>query len=266
MQNWFRLTLASFICLNAISYADVTDLELTREYSYYSNGKLSIERVYDKDEILTQTRYYYYGKYGISAIEEIFHYKNGNVNNLFAYEYKNGNLVKVHKAKKVWNYSNGTTKYEAVKDSIEYQYNRYGNLVYSYQYRYGDSFLNLFETRHEYDSSGKLTLVTVSHKGSPFEKAKCGYDSDGKLIEEVLTSDFGFPVNIKYEYDGNLLYSSNITVDGWLAVKAKYEYNSAGQLIRIYQFGYAFFRGYCRPLHSEIAFAHKQKYSFYEGF
>lgn len=260
MQNWFRLTLASFICLNAISYADVTDLELTREYSYYSNGKLSIERVYDKDEILTQTRYYYYGKYGISAIEEIIHRNDGNVNNLFAYEYKNGNLVKVHKVKKVWNYSNGTTKYEAVKDSsIEYQYNRYGNLVYSYRYRS----LDLYKTRHEYDSSGKLTLVTASRNGNPFEEAKCGYDSDGKLIEEVLTGDFGFPVNIKYEYNGNLLYSSNITLDGWLAVKAKYEYNSAGQLIRIYEFGFSVFSGYCRPLHSEIAFAHKQKYSFY---
>lgn len=262
MQNWFRLTLASFICLNAISYADVTDLKLkqVREYSYYSNGKLSIERVYDEDEILTQTRYYYYGKYGISAIEEIIHYNKGNKNNLFAYEYKNGNLVKMHKTKEVWNHSDGTTKYEAVKDSpIEYQYNRYGNLVYMYQY----SFSYLFQTRHEYDSSGKLTLVTVSLEGSPFEKAKCGYDSDGKLIEEVLTGDFRFPVNIKYEYNGNLLYSSNITLDGWLAVKAKYEYNSAGQLIRIYEFGYSIVRGYCRPLHSEIAFAHKQRYSFY---
>lgn len=237
MKNWLRLTLASFIWLNAISYADTTDLELfqVREYSYTSDGKLSIERIYDKDEILRKTRYYYYGKYGIVAVK--VRNENGG-NELFAYEYKNGKLVKIYEAKEVWNYSNGTTKYEAVgKSKTEYEYNRYGNLVYGYRYTIFDS---LQETRHEYNSSGKL-------------------------IEEVLTSDdFGLPVNIKYEYDGNLLYSSNTTVDRWLGVKNKYEYNSAGQLIKTYEFGSSFFVGRCRPLNSEIAFAHNQYHTFYD--
>lgn len=266
MKNWLRLTLASFIWLNAISYADTTDLELfqVREYSYTSDGKLSIERIYDKDEILRKTRYYYYGKYGIVAVK--VRNENGG-NEIFAYEYKNGKLVKIYEAKEVWNYSNGTTKYEAVgKSKTEYEYNRYGNLVYGYRYTIFDS---LQETRHEYNSSGKLALATVSYRGSSsyikYIKVECGYDSDGKLIEEVLTSDdFGLPVNIKYEYDGNLLYSSNTTVDRWLGVKNKYEYNSAGQLIKTYEFGSSFFVGRCRPLNSEIAFAHNQDHTFYD--
>lgn len=272
MNKLLRLTLILFMWFNAISYADTTDLKLedatdlkleqVREYSYYNNGKLSIERIYyiyDKDTISRKTRYYYYDKYGIASVEE--RNENGE-NELFAYEYKNGNLVKIYK---VWNYSNRTTKYKAVGDfKIEYEYNRYGNLVYSYRY----SFTGLSKTRYEYNSSGKLTLANVSEGGSRFEEVKCRYDSDGKLIEEVFTADFGFgdlgfPVNIKYEYDGNLLYSANITVDRWLAVKAKYEYNSAGQLIRIYQFGSAVYNGNCRPLHSEIAFAYRQRESFY---
>lgn len=273
MKNWLRLTLASFIWLNAISYADTTDLELqqVKEYSYYSDGKLSIERIYDKDEILRKTRYYYYGKYGIVAVEE----KNENDGNrLFAYEYKNGNLVKIYEVKKVWNYSNGTTKYEAVgKSKKEYEYNRYGNLVYGYRHTSDGS---LITTRYEYNSSGKLALATESYTESydkwGFYKIECGYDSDGKLIEEVRTGEqlridikYEHASNIKYEYDGNLLYSSNITANGSLAVKVKYEYNSAGQLIRIYEFGNSYVDGdgYCRPLHSEIAFAYRQNDSFY---
>lgn len=268
MKNWLRLTLASFIWFNAISYADTTDLKLSlvREYSYHSDGKLAVERIYDKDEILRHTIFYYYGKYGIVAAE--VRDEDGG-NKLFAYEYKNGKLVKKYEIKKIWNYSNRTTKYEAVVDfRTEYEYNRYGNLVYSYKYSVS-GLSKTRKTRYEYDSSGKLILATEAYwEGSPqYEKAKCGYDSDGKLIEEVLTGSFGFPVNIKYEYDGNLLYSSNITVDRWLAVKTRYEYNSAGQLIRIYDFGFTFttFDGSCRPLHSEIAFAHRQRdSSFYK--
>lgn len=251
MKNWLRLTLASFIWLNAISYADITDPKLSqvREYIYYSDGKLNIERIYDKDEILRRTKYYYYGRYGIVAVEE--RNEDGR-NKLLAYEYKNGKLVKKYEVKKVWNYSNGTTKYEAIGDSrIEYEYNRYGNLVYSYEYASGVLYN---KTRYEYDSSGKITLVIVP------AKIECGYDSDGKLIEEKVDGDNS---KIKYEYDGNLLYSSNVTENGSLAAKVKYEYNSAGQLIRIYQFGYSFYDGNCIPLHSDIAFAYRQRASFY---
>ena len=257
MNKLLRLTLILFMWFNAISYADTTDLKLykVREYSYTSDGKLNIERIYDKDEILRRTKYYYYGKYGIVAVEE--RNENGG-NKLFAYEYKNGKLVKRYEVKKVWNYSNGTTKYEAIGDSrIEYEYNRYGNLVYRYEY----ASTVLYKTRYEYDSSGKITLAI-----NPAEvKIECGYDSDGKLIEEVFN---GHNAKIKYEYDGNLLYSSNVTAeDGSLAAKVKYEYNSAGQLIRIYEFGFSFLTYHCRPLHSEIAFAYKQLDSFfYPGF
>lgn len=259
MKNWLRLTLASFICLNAISYADIANLELSqvREYSYYNNGKLAIERIYDKDEILMETIYYYYDKYGILTTEEI---SGKNRNKLFAYEYKNGNLVKIYEAKKVWNYSNRTMKYEAVGDfRTEYEYNRYGNLVYKYEYTenpvdkvlYGRSVPVLYKARYEYDSSGKITLVTLFEDGIQIAKAKCGYDSDGKLIEEEINSvrdGDGFVFGNKYEYDGNLLYSINPLIeDAILKGKVKYEYNPARQLMRKYKFGY-YLISMCRPL------------------
>lgn len=256
MNKLLRLTLILFMWFNAISYADTTDLKLqqVREYSYTSDGKLGVERIYDKDEILRETRYYYYDKYGRLATEE----RSGdNGNKLFAYEYKNGNLVEKYEAKKVWDYSNRTTKYEAIGDfRTEYEYNRYGNLVYRYEYTenpvdkaiYGRSVPVLYKTRYEYDSSGKLTLATLFENDIQVVKTKCGYDSDGKLIEEY--NNFvknGSVFGNKYEYDGNLLYSINPLIeDAIVKGKVKYEYNQARQLIRKYRFGVFF--TICRPL------------------
>lgn len=247
MNKLLRLTLILFMWFNAISYADTTDLKLeqVREYSYYSNEKLSIERIYDKDEILRITRYYYYGKYGIVAVEE----RSGKYGDgLFAYEYENGNLVKIYKTKKVWNYSNGTTKYEAIGDfRTEYEYDRYGNLVYVYKYAenlaelafgVNKPSLTVYKTKYEYDSNGKITWVTFFENDEITMKAKCGYDSGGKLTDEKAAFTGGLKYNVKLKYDGNRLYSTNIESDKeFMRGKTKYEYNSAGQLIRSYKFG-----------------------------
>lgn len=247
MKNWLRLTLASFIWLNAISYADTTDLKLEQviEYIYYSNGKLGIERTYDKDKILRKTGYYYYGINGRLTTEVI---SNDNGNKLFAYEYKNGNLVKMYEAKKVWDYSNRTTKYEAIGDfRTEYEYDRYGNLVYVYKYAenlaevafgVNKPSLAVYKTKYEYDSNGKITWVTFFENDEIKMKAKCGYDSGGKLTDEKAAFTSGLKYTVKLKYDGNRLYSTNIESDKeYIRGKTKYEYNSAGQLIRSYKFG-----------------------------
>lgn len=126
MNKLLRITLTLFVWFHTILYADIEDLELTqvREYYYGGDGKLAVEKIYDGDEILRQTRFYHYESGRL--IEEI------RGDKLFAYEYNNGKLAKVYQARRL--YLNNR-KYEAIGDfRTEYEYNRYGNLVYRYEY------------------------------------------------------------------------------------------------------------------------------------
>lgn len=244
MNKLLRLTLTLFMWFNVL-YADIEDLKLSKatEYSYYGNGELSVKRVYDRDGILKQTVFYYYQN-GRLATAEI---SSNNGDKLIAHEYKNGKLVKDYEAKKIWKYLNGrnTLKYEAVGFfRNEYEYDRYGRLVYIYEYiedpfekvLYGRSVAMLTKTKYEYDSSGKTTWISIQQNNNDFKQIKCGYDSDGKLIEEQIADI----MVIKYKYDENRLYSTNVFSNDVRIGKIEYEYNPAGQLIRKYEFGEVF--------------------------
>ena len=250
MNKLLRLALALFMSLNVL-YADENDklpLNDIIEYVYNFKGELSAVYFYDHEEILRNKVFFYYDNKGI-LIKHIEFDENTKNRKLFAYEYSNGKLIRIYEAKERFTAS-GIIEYEPIESAESWwarkcEYNRYGNLVYKYEYGFGSN-SPIFKTKYEYEN-GKIirSQSTNMFIRAITEECVCVYDSEQNLVEsKVYTKEDGdldLMFDTKYHFDGNRLsHTIHRTIWGEgknISGKTKYEYDLKGRLIRAFTYG-----------------------------
>ena len=252
MNKLLRLALALFMSLNVL-YADENDklsLSEVMEYVYNFKGELSAIYLYDGDEILREKVFFYYDNKGI-LIKHIEFDENTNKNGkLFGYEYSNGKLIKIYEAKERLTTS-GIIKYEPIESAEskslsarKYEYNRYGNLVYQYEYGFGSN-SPICKTKYEYENGKIIRSQSTNLRDNfyPDDKCVCVYDSEQNLVESKVyrVKDGDLMFDAKYHYDGNRLSHTIARIilgdRKDISGKVKYEYDLKGRLIRTFTYG-----------------------------
>ena len=212
----------------------VKSLHSIRYEAIEINGEIKKEILSENGVLQKKEHSVFFNERGFKTQER----DNSKGNKIYTYD-ENGNKIYEE-----WGWGGDSSK-----DSIAYEYNDKGDLIYISITTYG----NKISTTKKYDERGNLISATTKYSDERRDSYEYSYDDMGnKIKEEWESSDYSFDrYCIYYDYDkkGNKV-KEQLAIEGLNSIVTTFEYSEHGNKIKELQYEENGFNGVCIYQHN----------------